>query len=151
MAYSLDTSGLVEAWVRVYAPDVFPSVWDRIDQLLVDGKLLAADEVLADLEKKQDELLKWAKARPHLFISLDQPIQAAATAILGSFPSLVNLNTGHGASDPFVIALAQVRGLTVVTAESSKPTRPKIPDVCKSMKVPCIGLLDLFRAEGWKI
>ena len=151
MAYSADTSSFIEAWVRVYAPDVFPSVWAGIDQLISDGKLIATDEVLTELGKKQDELFKWAKTKSGLFVPLDHQLQQAGAAILAQFPSLVDLNTGRGAADPFVIALAQVRGFIVVTAERSKPTKPKIPDACGALGVPCIGLLELFRAEGWQI
>jgi hypothetical protein len=54
-------------------------------------------------------------------------------------------------ADPFVIAVAGLRGATVVTGEGSDGTadRPKIPFVCSQLRIPCIRLLDVIRAEGW--
>ena len=46
----------------------------------------------------------------------------------------------HGQADPFVIALAAEWDWTVVTAERSKPTKPKIPDACRELGIPCITL-----------
>jgi hypothetical protein len=45
MSYSLDTSGFLEAWLRHYPIDVFPSIWDRIDGATNSGTLIASDEV----------------------------------------------------------------------------------------------------------
>ncbi len=55
-------------------------------------------------------------------------------------------------ADPFVIALGQVERLQIVTDE--KPTgsaqRPNIPDVVTALGLPpCMGLLELIRAEKW--
>lgn len=57
---------------------------------------------------------------------------------------------GAGAADPFVIALAQEHGLTVVTSENQgSDDHPKIPRVCSWLTVPCVNGVELFRAEGW--
>jgi len=82
MSYSVDTSALMDAWVRYYPPDVFGTLWERINSLVVAGRLLAIDEVLRELEKKDDELHKWVRARPHMIIALDEPIQRRATPII---------------------------------------------------------------------
>jgi hypothetical protein len=42
---------------------------------------------------------------------------ASATEILAKFPQLVNTRRSRSVADPFVIALARVQGLAVVTAE----------------------------------
>jgi hypothetical protein len=53
-------------------------------------------------------------------------------------------------ADPFVIATAQVRGLTVVTEEKGgTDTKPKIPSVCAALRVPCINVLSFIRDQGW--
>jgi transcriptional regulator with XRE-family HTH domain len=52
---------------------------------------------------------------------------------------------------PFVIALARVKRLLIVTDE--KPTgsmaRPNIPDICTGLQLPTMGLLQLIQAEKW--
>ncbi len=30
-------------------------------------------------------------------------------------------------------------------------TKPKIPDVCTALKIPCVRFIDVFRSEGWVI
>jgi hypothetical protein len=55
--------------------------------------------------------------------------------------------------NPWVIALAQTRQLTEVTGEtgSGKIDKPKIPDVCKALNLPCIGIVDFFKKQGLRI
>jgi hypothetical protein len=64
--------------------------------------------------------------------ALEDEIQASATEILAKFPELVNMRRSRSVADPFVIALARVQGLTVITAEraSGSPQEPRIPYVC---------------------
>ena len=142
----------MDAWVRYYPPDVFDTLWKQLDGLVKGGHMLAIDEVKRELEKKHDDLFRWVSARPAMIVPLDEELQQVGTEIINRFPTLTNTNTTmSGAADPFVIALAQVRGLTVVTAETSKPTKPKIPDACEALAVPCITLVEMFRQEGWRV
>ena len=69
MRYSFDTSAFIYAWNVAYRPEIFPSVWDRIDQLICDGVLIASDEVREELTKKQDELSKWVQNAAGLFVN----------------------------------------------------------------------------------
>lgn len=62
----------------------------------------------------------------------------------------------HDEADRYVIAFARLNGLTVVTHETPARTKKNpprthyIPDVCRSLGVPCIDLVQLMRAERWK-
>ena len=78
MSYSVDTSALLDAWVRYYPPDVFETLWKQLDSLVAKGRLLAIDEVRRELEKKDDELFKWVSARPAMIVTLDEELQTAA-------------------------------------------------------------------------
>jgi len=151
VSYSIDTSALLEAWARHYPLDVFPTLWQQIENLISAGRLLAIDEVLRELERKSDDLHDWAKQRAGMFVSTDQAIMQRAGSVVNQFPSLADPQSQKGKADPFVIALAMERNLTVVTAEHSKPTRPRIPDVCRQLQVPCVSLIELFRREGWSV
>jgi hypothetical protein len=44
--YSVDTGALLDGWLRYYPPDVFPSVWAKLDELIEDKILVASEEVL---------------------------------------------------------------------------------------------------------
>lgn len=151
--YSIDTSALLEGWVRVYPPSNFPAVWERIDELVDAGAFLISQAVLWDLERKSDEISKWCSERAeNLVVAIDDPVQARMSDIMATYPKLVDTRTGKSGSDPFVIALAQVHDpkLTVVTSElGGTQDRPKIPFVCQAEGVPWISLLGLIQKQGW--
>jgi hypothetical protein len=42
VSYCIDTSALIEAWVRYHPPDVFPTLWNQIDDLVDSGRLVAS-------------------------------------------------------------------------------------------------------------
>lgn len=152
MSYSFDTSALLDAWVRYYPPDVFGTLWKRLDGLITEGRLIAVDEVRRELARMEDGLHAWVNERAIMMVPLDEPLQLAGAAIINRFPSLTSTKGAMGGSaDPYVIALAQIRKLTVVTAEKPKPTKPRIPDVCQAMGVPHINLVELFRREAWTV
>jgi hypothetical protein len=152
VSYSVDTSALIAAWWEVYPPKVFGGLWELFDGIIEGGRFLAIDEVRRELQQKEDELYEWATQRPSMFVPLDGALQRRAETIINDFPSLTNTASAmRGAADPFVIALAAERGLTVVMAEGSKPTKPKIPDVCRTLDIPCITLVEMFLREGWSV
>lgn len=153
MLFSIDTSALVDAWVRHYPPDVFPAVWSLMDSATRNGDILAIDEVARELERKDDDLLKWVKEREHMIVPIDADIQRRVVEIMSNHGRLVDSRKNRSGCDPWVIALAQERQLTVVTAEkaSGNLVKPKIPDVCQVLGVPCIEVIELFRRQGWKL
>jgi hypothetical protein len=151
LPYSVDTSGLLDGWVRYYSPEVFPSLWKQMEAAAADGTIRAVQDVLLELEKQDDDVCAWAKE--HItFVALEDQIQTVAIQILAQFPQLVNPRRSRSVADPFVIALAQVQGLTVVTAEraSGSVQKPRMPDVCAGLGVKCIPLLGMFKELGWQ-
>jgi len=149
--YSIDTSALLDGWIRYYPPDIFPGLWRRLEALVATGDLAAIDEVLRELEKKDDDVHAWAKRQEGMWVAIDDDVQAAVAEILGQFEQLAGELKNRSFADPWVIALAQVHGCTVVTGEqpSGKLTRPRIPDVCDALGIRCITLLELIREEQW--
>lgn len=149
--YSIDTSALLEAYVRRYPPDVVPGLWnDKFDQLIEAGSLVAAYDVLEDLSKRDDGIYKWAKEREQMFVDLDQ-FQPELKQIMADYPRLVDTKTGKSGSDPMVIALAHAQDLTVVSQEGvGSKTSPKIPYVCNDLDIRHIDVLALIREQKWK-
>jgi len=84
MAYCFDTSALIECWSRSYPPDVFPGLWVKLDELVTQQEVLCPEEVRIELARQEDELAKWVKVRPQLFVPLGEDIQRATTEPLGS-------------------------------------------------------------------
>jgi hypothetical protein len=149
--YSLDTSAILNAWQRNYPPDLFPTLWRNIEGLIDAGVLIASEEVLVELEKKDDEVHAWAKQRPQMFVPIDGQVQQIVTTILRDHPRLIDNRTNRSGADPFVIALAASVGCVVITGErpSGNRTKPKIPDVCQAMDIRCIGIVEFIRDQNW--
>ena len=153
MTYCIDTSSLIAAWQERYPIENFPAFWVKVEALIEDGRLIAPVDVLHEIKKRSDELHIWLKARRGMFHELDDAVQIEAAQILAQFPRLVGERKMRTSADPFVIALARVRVLQLVTDE--KPTgslsRPNIPDVCAELNMTTIGVLDLIRRERWVV
>ena len=149
--YCIDTSSLIAAWQERYPIEHFPSFWTKVDGLINDGRIISPIEVRNEISKRSDELHAWLKSRPAMFRELDEAIQIEAAQILAKFPRLVGERKLRTSADPFVIALARVEGLQIVTDE--KPTgslnRPNIPDVCTALQMIPYDLLQLIKAEKW--
>ncbi len=152
MKYSIDTSAILDGWRRYYPPDRFPSVWRNIEQLIAGRGLCGTEEVLIELKKKDDDVYKWARNQAGLFLPIDEATQKSVRKILSAYPRLVDARKNRSTADPFVIAVAQVNGLTVVSGEipSNNLRKPKIPDVCSAMGIKHIRLLELFGLERWR-
>jgi hypothetical protein len=150
MAYCFDTSVLIECWSRSYPPDVFPGLWVKMDELITRQQVLCPEEVRVELARQEDELAKWIKARPHMFVPLDDALQRATSEVLARHPLLMKATKNRNGADPFVIATARVKSLTVVAEEKGgTATKPKIPSVCQALGVPCVNVLSFLRDQGW--
>jgi hypothetical protein len=118
--------------------------------LVESGRIVAPEEVRREVQRKADGLYAWVNERKTMFIDLEEPIQLRAKELLREFPWLLKNVPGKSPADPFVIALAQERGLTVITEEGRGGVKkPQIPFVCEAKGVTCINLLGLLDAEDW--
>ena len=105
------------------------------------------------MKRKDDGIYEWVRAREDMIVPVDAELQSHLSGIMAKYPRLVDTRKNRSGCDPWVIALARARSLTVVTGERSTGSlvRPKIPDVCKDMNIPCIEIVDLFRKQGWRL
>ena len=152
MTYVFDTSALIGAWVRSYPRDLFPRVWEQMSSLAADSRLLVPEEVLYELKAQDDGLLAWVEEQAaSIVIPTTRALMYEVRAILGDFPHLTKTGTGRGKADPFVIALAKLRKIPVVTLEQGgSAQKPRIPYVCHQRNIACMATLDVIRAEGWR-
>jgi Domain of unknown function (DUF4411) len=124
-----------------------------MDRAAQAGILRVSEEVVKELEKKDDGAADWIKERAHMIVATDVPIQEKVREILKAHSRLVNAGKNRSGGDPFVIAVALTNRYSVITAEIStgNAARPKIPDVCAAMGITSCSLLDFVRAQGWKL
>jgi hypothetical protein len=150
--YCLDTSALIYAMNERYPPKHFPSLWEKVDALIEEGRLISSEEVYKELEKKDDEAHEWCKKRKPIFVPLDDVVMEKTKEILAVAQRLVDTKRQRQQADPFVIAQAAVAGATVLTNENHRTgstKAPRIPDVCDMLHVDCFTFLDLIQEEGW--
>lgn len=151
--YVADTSGLVGAWQRRYPPEVFPTLWENLEVLGVVGMMLVPEEVHRELRKKSDDLYAWVdQRRDQLVIPTDRATLITAQTVLADYPLLTKTGTGRGLADPFVIAVAEMKNLPIITEElGGSATKPRIPYVCdqRDLGVTCMDMLGVIRSEGW--
>lgn len=152
--YCIDTSALIAAWEERYPIENFPKFWEFLDFLIDASRITSPPEVLEETGKKSHELHAWLKEREKSFITdYDTTVLLGVKDILAKFPKLVAAHKMSFAADPFVIALARQKGFAVVTQENltSSVTKPTIPNVCNSIGVTWMPLLQLIREEKWII
>ena len=151
--YCVDTSALIDGLERYYPEEHFPALWERVDELVAAGRFFISEEVWEEVKQKDERAQEWVQPRlAELVVRTDQAVVTATQQVLRGHELLVKNMKGRNRADPFVIAVAQIRGAIVVTGEGSDGTanRPKIPYVCNRLGLTCIRFLDVVRAEGWR-
>lgn len=163
MIYVFDTSSIRS--LQHFYPRVFKSIWDGLDALAQQGRLISTREVFNELERQaiSADLLNWAKRNKSMFTTPNTAeLQFVATILqIEHFQSIIGVQQrlkGTPVADPFVIACAKIKQGTVVTEEgwlrpsdklTPKPNAAKIPNVCAHFKVPCIDLEEFMQQQGW--
>ncbi|MGH2561933.1 MAG: DUF4411 family protein [Thermomicrobiales bacterium] len=111
---------------------------------------MAPEEVLKELEYQEDDLTTWAKEHKQMFAKPDYYLIAFLTEIARDFPQLSQSKVAANTADPFVIALAKVKGYVVVSEEKRESLKnPKIPRLCRHYQVSPVSFLHLITGEGW--
>jgi hypothetical protein len=156
--YCIDTSSLVAAWVERYPPDVVPSFWPPFQKAISNGLVIAPEEVLDEIVGPP-ELKAWAALRSGMFQELDLRLQQSVREVVNDLQQHARHN-GYKLdplsfrADPFVVALARLTNISVVSEEGANPSndgRPKIPNLCGWYGLRPINLLTLMREQQFRI
>jgi hypothetical protein len=156
ITYNLDACALItlEAF---YPHDLFPQIWEKLDELLKSKKAYVIEEVFNEIEKRDDDLYKWLRQRRSYAVKIQGEREfSKAKEILASHPGLVDINATQTSADPFVIADSVCCGSIIVTREErvgKEAKRPKIPNVATDYGAKSICgqyyATEFFRAIGW--
>jgi len=149
--YSFDTSALLNGHRDLLPPETFRTVWMNIEQAIATGDVRAVEVVRDELGRRDDEVSQWATRQHGLYVPLNPGVQRATREVLAAHPRLMGKGGGRNAADPFVIGLARAQGGVVVTEETmtGNLSKPRIPDVCDALDVPCVNLVGFIQRQGW--
>ncbi|MCS7214509.1 MAG: DUF4411 family protein, partial [Candidatus Calescibacterium sp.] len=143
-------------------PDIFPQLWRKMDELYNNGRLVAPLEVKREIEKGDDDLVKWIKNKKKMFIKPNQFQSEKVKEILKDFPFLAKAEETGPNADPWIIALAIQEKQNIesqldfdkkevfILTEESKSNPRRIPSVAQKYGIKCVNIIELFRKEGWK-
>ena len=150
--FVIDTSSLLE--LHHIPEDIFPSIWKELDKLIDAGELVAPHEVRREVEKGQDEIVKWAKSHSHLFKMLDVEQGRHLGTVIQDFPTMAGASHTGPFADPLVVALAMslksASGSSPVVVTEEVPRGPgstKIPNLCQRYGISCVNLHGLLRVR----
>lgn len=148
--YCFDTSAFVDSWRRYYPVGIFPTLWDKLGELVGEDRIIVPREAEKEILNGNDDLTIWFKksnrcVRPYTLAQL-QTVQE----IVNKYPKVSQFNKPKPLNaDPFIVALAKEASAIVVTFEGNgNLDDPKIPFLCKENKVACFNMIGFFQNEG---
>lgn len=149
--YSFDTSALIDGIERFYPIANFPALWEKVDELIDEGRLHVSEEAWNEAVSVAADLQTWCNAagRVKCVYYTDAAVASLAGQIVAQYPNWTKQGTKNNA-DPFVIAVGEANGYMVVSGETNGgPSKPKIPYVCGQRSVTHGRFIDVVRSEGW--
>lgn len=154
--YVIDTSSLIEL-NQHYPQDTFSGLWDKLEALVQNDRMIAPKEVLREISPgKSPDLHGWCKNNAKMFIENNREILMYVAEIMANHAQLVPINKSGPVADPFIIALARSRknNLTnskiVIVTQEAVGSKYKIPFVSRTFEITCVKLMELIRQENWK-
>lgn len=147
--YVIDSSALFDL-KNLYPEGIFPSVWERFNDMCKEKLIIAPREVLREIKKGNDDLLEWAELHEEIFLIPEEEELLLNQSIISLYPQTVILKySTRPWADPLVIACAKHYGLPIIQHETNDPNQYKIPAVAKKFDILCLSLVDFFKEEGW--
>lgn len=133
--------------------DVYPGVWEQLEELIADGRALMPRDVYDELTMVDDSCAEWAKARQGFIEEPGDRHVSLVRDITDSYPGWVRGRKNAG--DPWLIAHADIGGYTIVTNEGRRGRGVEnqnlgVPNVADAFEVPCLKFTELAREEGWR-
>ena len=153
----IDTNVFIQAKDGPYAFDIAPGFWSLLDEMTAEGRIASSSLVYDELQKVEDDLAKWARARRRstgLFIQPDWSTQEAFQKVSNHIQETYAQNQAReflGKADPWLIAHAIAGGGKVVTMEVRVPAnsqKVKIPNVCDAFGVETLNTYQMLRELG---
>lgn len=147
--YLVDTS----AWLNIDLRSDADNVWNLINGLIRQGRIVACAQVLNELRENP------------MYLSRFHPYESALQAgdrnaddlaylmhvgkVTHDHPGMACARGKKTKADPYIIALAELEKYIVVSDETCAKTQSrKIPGVCKQRGIKCLTLDEFVRIEN---
>lgn len=149
--YCIDTSALITL-SQDYPSDVFPSLWSGLEDMVENELIRAPNVVLEELSYKDDDIHIWARKHKSIFVRKTKGLLDEVKMVLREFPGLIDENLQREQADPYLVAMAKIDRLSLVTSEKMKPRneKPGIPNACEHFGIHCMGVLGFLREQNWR-
>lgn len=150
--YCIDSSTLMN-FEDKFPKDIFVGLWEDLADLIAHGRLVSHREVYEEIQQGSGFLAEWAAEHRRIFVEHTQAQAALIGQIVDRFPALSGAHkTSPYEADPWLIAqsICHGRTLTIVTDESARPQKRRIPVACNAFHVPWINGYQLLRDEKWQ-
>ncbi len=147
--YCLDTSSLIN--LKPYRKDVFPTIWNKLENMIKTGELISHEEVYKEITVGKDIIYNWCKDNIKMFKDIDECQIQKFQEIKRQYDSTYwqnELNRTGRWADPWIIALSICEEAIIVADEKNVANR--IPFIANILKVKCLKLLDFFKEIGIK-
>jgi hypothetical protein len=148
--YVIDTSALIDL-KNQYPESIFVGVWNRFNSMCEEGQIISPREVLREIKKGDDELVKWAEDYEEVFLEPTENEILILQKVMAYYPiNIIEKYSTRPWADPLVIASAKHYGLTIIQQEQGSLNQFKIPSVAAHFGIKCVRLLEFFQDEGWQ-
>ena len=145
--YVIDSS----SWLKVDTRTDSEDVWRLIFDLIENGRIIACNQVLAELREDPIYMLR---LKPY-----EEALQAGHRNDVAYLQQVGKITHDHPAmckptglktrADPYIVALADLERYVVVSDESRKKrANRKIPGVCTKLSIKCLTLDQFITAAG---
>ncbi len=147
--YSFDTDVYISIWRDHYPPDVFPGIYENIDQMIRNGVIISTYLVKDELGRQRDEIYNHFTSFSDLFVEPTPEEQSIIEFLVNNenFPKWGRSSTQKHYADPYVVALAKAYDLKVVIYETG--TNPNtIGKACEILDIDIYKFSEVLREEG---
>jgi len=146
--YSFDTNIYISIWRDHYPPDRFKNLYIDLEKLINQGIILSTIPVKIELERQKDEIYDFFNNFKRLFVFPTQEEQLTLEGLVNhnDFPDWGGGDSEKHYADPYIVALAKIHNLKVVSYESGRGNNT-IYHACEFCDVPFLKFIDFLREE----
>lgn len=151
VSYLLDTNIIRPLFNFYYPPELFPEIWNGINELSSLGRILSVEEVHTECKRQlsnSEDALKWLDDNKSIFSPPTSDELGWLTAIFSHKEfqmSEKDIEKGKTKADAMLVARGISINATVVTAENVRAHGSKIPTMCARYEVPCISRIEFLK------